>query len=78
MYKHNQKIEKYVLHYVKFTNPLSLNPQTARILTSHKGLTWAREAQVLSHLYVGNNQFDVTYHVWFNKYKTKNDQYKIV
>ena len=55
---------------------VSLNPQTARILTSHKGPTWAREAQVLSHLYVGINQFDITYHVWFNKYKTKNDQYK--
>ena len=48
-----------------------LNPQTARILTSHKG-----PAQVISHLYICNNQFDITYHVWFNKYKTKNDQYK--
>ena len=28
------------------------NPRTARILTSHKGPTWACEAQVLSHLYV--------------------------
>ena len=46
------------------------------ILTSHKGATWAWEAQVLSHLYVCSNQFDITYHVWFNKYKTKIDQYK--
>ena len=52
------------------------NPQTARILTSHKGPTWAWEAQVLSHLYICNNQFDITYHVWFNKYKTRNYQYK--
>ena len=48
----------------------------ARILTSHKRPTWAWEAQVLSHLYVCNNQFDITYHGWFNKYKTKKDQYK--
>ena len=53
-----------------------VNPQTARILTSHKGPTWAWEAQVLSHLYACNNQFDITYHVWFNKYKIKYDQYK--
>ena len=37
-------------------------------LTSHKGPTLAWEDQVLSHLYVCNNQFDITYHVLFNKY----------
>ena len=53
-----------------------INRQTARILISHKGPTWAWEAQVLSLLYVCNNQFDITYQIWFNKYKTKNYQYK--
>ena len=61
---------------ILFSTTVRFNPQTARILTSHKGPTWAWEAQVLSHLYVCNNQFNITYHVWFNKYKTKNDQYK--
>ena len=53
-----------------------INPQTGRILASHKGPTWASEAQVISHLYICNNQTNITYHAWFNKYKTKNNQYK--
>ena len=52
------------------------NPQTARILTSHKKPTCAWEAQVLSNLYLYHSQFDITYHVWYNKNKTKNDQCK--
>ena len=56
----------YIAHHL-----LTFNPQTARILTSHKGPSWAWEAQVLSHLYVCSNQFDITYHAWLNKSKTK-------
>ena len=46
------------------------------ILNSHKGPNWAWEAQVLSHLYICNYQMNITYHIWFNKYKTKSNQYK--
>ena len=52
------------------------NPQTARILNSHKGPNWTWEVQVLSHLYICNYQMNNIYHVWFNKYKSKSNQYK--
>ena len=60
---HNRIAQTAPRHSYILLRKQRLNPQTARILTSHKGPTWAWEAQVLSHLYVCNNQVNITYHV---------------